>query len=182
MKHYYQGVAGWFDWEDVYEEAVRTAPRGATLVEVGCWEGKSLSFLCVEAVNANRDLRVVGVDHFRGNLNEGWMNDQARDYPIEQKCRDNCRRAGLPGFRLIAKPSVEAAREFADGSVHFVFIDGSHDGPSVKADLEAWRPKVAPGGWMAGHDWAYMGVNWAVREAFGDRVVPRPPSSWSVRL
>lgn len=181
VNHYYQDVPGWFDFEDVYRQAVADAPDGATLVEIGCYRGKSMSFLLVEAVNSGKRLKIFGVDHFRGG-EEQWMKDQARDEPIRDECRWNCARAGYAGFRLVELPSVEAAREFDDGSVFFCFIDGSHDPRSVREDLAAWTPKIAPGGRLAGHDWGCSGVTDAVREAFGDRVVPRPPASWEVRF
>lgn len=49
--------------------------------------------------------------------------------------------------------SVDAAREFADGSLDFVYIDANHDYKHVIEDLEAWVPKVRRGGMVAGHDY-----------------------------
>ncbi len=46
---------------------------------------------------------------------------------------------------------VNAAREFNE-PIEFIFIDGLHDYGSVKADFEAWFPKVIEGGIMAFHD------------------------------
>lgn len=181
MDHYYREIPGWFDFEDVYRQAVRDAPDGATLVEVGCYRGKSLSFLLVEAVNSGKSLRVFGVDHFRGG-EEQWMKEEASAEPIRDECLANCLRVGHPRFELLEEPSTDAARRFADGSVWFVFVDGSHDYQSVRADLDAWTPKVVQGGRIAGHDWGCSGVTDAARESFGHRVVPCPPSSWEVQL
>ena len=50
------------------------------------------------------------------------------------------------------KDSVEAAAEVADGSVDFVYIDADHTYNSVKRDIDAWLPKVKPGGVIGGHD------------------------------
>jgi hypothetical protein len=36
----------------------------------------------------------------------------------------------------------------------FVYVDGLHDFASVAADIDAWWPYVAPGGTLAGHDYA----------------------------
>jgi hypothetical protein len=55
-------------------------------------------------------------------------------------------------FRLILKPSVEAAKDFKDYSLNFVYIDGDHRYESVKEDLIAWYPKVMIGGMISGHD------------------------------
>jgi cephalosporin hydroxylase len=53
----------------------------------------------------------------------------------------------------------------------FVVIDGAHDYKYVKADIEAWLPKVKSGGYLCGHDYLsgeHEEVIRAVNEAFGD--------------
>jgi hypothetical protein len=60
-------------------------------------------------------------------------------------------------------PSVAAAALFAPRTFDLVYIDASHVEENVLADLEAWYPKVRPGGLLCGHDWnTYEGVNRAV--------------------
>ena len=54
---------------------------------------------------------------------------------------------------VLQKESTLAAAGVADGTLDFVFIDGSHLYGAVLADLEAWAPKVRPGGVVGGHDW-----------------------------
>lgn len=53
---------------------------------------------------------------------------------------------------IIKKPSAEAAKEFTDGSLDFVYIDAAHDYENVKIDINAWAPKVRVGGIIAGDD------------------------------
>lgn len=48
--------------------------------------------------------------------------------------------------------SVEAAKRFADGFLSFVYLDGNHSYEAVTEDLNAWWPKIRPGGIMGGHD------------------------------
>ena len=50
--------------------------------------------------------------------------------------------------------SVEAASHFEDGSLDFVFLDADHTYEGLKADIEAWYPKVKKGGLFCGHDYA----------------------------
>lgn len=74
--------------------------------------------------------------------------------------------------------SVEAAAKVPDGSLDFVYIDARHDYESVKEDLEAWFPKVRPGGIFAGHDYVDgmlpqgdFGVKSAVDEFFAAKAL-----------
>ena len=55
-------------------------------------------------------------------------------------------------FRVVRKPSIEAAKDFPDNSIDFVYIDGNHEFSYVVADICAWYPKVRSGGIVAGHD------------------------------
>jgi len=51
------------------------------------------------------------------------------------------------------KTSEEAAQEFADGLLDFVYIDAEHDYDSVMRDIKAWLPKVKKdNGVIGGHD------------------------------
>jgi len=72
--------------------------------------------------------------------------------------------------------SVKAACQFDDASVDLVFIDADHSAQAVYADLEAWFPKVRPGGIVSGHDYAsrnHPGVKPAVDFFFAKHA--RPP-------
>jgi hypothetical protein len=55
--------------------------------------------------------------------------------------------------RIVRKRSLEAAPEFSDGQLDFVYIDAQHHYEAVLSDLEAWWPKVRRGGLLAGHDY-----------------------------
>lgn len=53
---------------------------------------------------------------------------------------------------LVRKFSVEASKDFADGSLDFIYIDGNHNLLHVIQDLWYWVPKVRKGGLVCGHD------------------------------
>lgn len=75
--------------------------------------------------------------------------------------------------------SLEAAAEVEDESIDIVFIDGLHTYEGVKADIEAWEPKVRSGGLISGHDYMghvrHAGVQKAVDERFGAENISRGP-------
>lgn len=58
------------------------------------------------------------------------------------------------GAELIKKFSTDAATDFKEDSVDFVYVDGNHRFESVVADIAAWLPKIRKGGMIAGHDYA----------------------------
>lgn len=161
-EHYYRTIEGWFDFEDLYREAIERTPDGGTLVEVGCWKGKSLSFLLVEARKSEKRLRVYGIDHFLGSADQADMLERAQESDLYATCVENARRSGHGDWHVHRLASVPAAAEFTDGSLDFVFIDASHTYASVCEDIAAWLPKVKPGGVLAGHDADESGVNSAI--------------------
>jgi len=60
----------------------------------------------------------------------------------------------LPNTVPFHMTSLEAAKFIAHPMFDFVFIDADHTYQAVKDDILAWRPKVKPGGWLCGHDFA----------------------------
>lgn len=61
---------------------------------------------------------------------------------------------------IIVSESVAAAAGFADNSLDFVYIDADHSYDGVTADINAWLPKVVPGGVISGHDY----LDWTSRK------------------
>lgn len=70
--------------------------------------------------------------------------------------------------------SLEAAKEVADESLDFVFIDADHSYEGCRADIHAWSPKVRHGGMIAGHDYDafWPGVIRAVTETGRAKIFP----------
>lgn len=55
--------------------------------------------------------------------------------------------------QLIRNFSVDAAKNFKEGSLDFVFIDGDHTGKAVRSDMQAWYGKIRSGGLVMGDDY-----------------------------
>jgi len=84
---------------------------------------------------------------------------------------------------LIRKKSTEAAPDFEDGTLDFVFIDAGHDYENCYNDINYWHNRVRKGGYVMGHDWEHVnfpGVMQAVTDHYGDDVdgVPEPTHVW----
>jgi len=66
------------------------------------------------------------------------------------------RLAPYSNCEIVRKMSVDAAEDFEDESLDFVYIDGHHGLKFVVEDIYAWSKKVRKGGVISGHDY---GVN-----------------------
>lgn len=153
MEHFYQSIAGWFDYSGIYDDMITAAPDNAHFVEVGSYMGRSAAYLLVEILNSGKQIKLDCVDvgyqvEFINNL-----------IPV----------AGHYIHKQIS--SAEAANEYEDSSLDFVWIDGDHSYDAVIIDINAWLPKVKPGGWMGGHDYnhpQHEGVKQACCELIPD--------------
>jgi hypothetical protein len=88
---------------------------------------------------------------------------------------------------LVRKKSTEAAPDFQDGSLDFVFIDAIHDYENCFNDISFWHHRVRAGGYVMGHDWDhgnFPGVQKAVLEHYGDKVtgISGPVHVWYVQV
>ena len=72
-------------------------------------------------------------------------------------------RSALERLELVAAPGHDARGE----GVELLFVDSSHDREATVAELDAWRPRLAPGALVVLHDYgnpAYPGVAEAVAD------------------
>lgn len=123
---------------------------------------------------ANRpDLSLYMVDSWSGKPSEDYVDsgDFHADLP-QYKQDEFCDIAtAMTSFAqeraiILRQPSIEAAQAIPDASLDLVFIDANHSYEGCKSDLEAWFPKVKPGGIVSGHDYenSYH-PNWGVKRA-----------------
>jgi hypothetical protein len=92
----------------------------------------------------------------------------------------------LHNARILKLPSLEAAPLFPDGYFDMVYIDASHFYKHVLLDIDAWKPKVRPGGILGGHDYinkrASLTAKQAVDEKFPEGVNTMEDMIWWVQL
>ena len=71
--------------------------------------------------------------------------------------------------------SLTASQKVDDESLDFIFIDADHSYEGVCKDIDAWMPKVKPGGYVFFHDYenanTYTGVKEAIENRLGIGVV-----------
>lgn len=116
-----------------------------TGAEVGVAQGIHARILCEQIPGVK--LYAIDVwDHYKGY----------REYTSKIHGYYNEARERLKSFDnavMIKKFSMEAVKDFEDGSLDFVFIDGAHDFKNVAMDVSEWIKKVRLGGILYGHDY-----------------------------
>jgi len=158
----------WFTFKDFYKEAAKQ-PGYLTYVEVGVWKGNSVKFLAEELKRSGKVFDLYAVDLWGdlGKENPLWLERGNQIEEVYDTYRENLRKAGVSGLvKDIIGQSAKAATLFQDESVDFCFIDADHRFNSVKADIEAWLPKIKKGGLLCGHDFRSQGVFDAVNLVF----------------
>jgi hypothetical protein len=115
--------------------------------ETLCQANPELKLLCVDAWKAYR--------HYREHVSQDKL-DGFYTAAVQRLKPYRCQiRRGW---------SVVEARRVPNHSLDFVYIDGNHKYWHVLCDIEAWAPKVRPGGVISGHDYGRASVG-QVKEA-----------------
>ena len=158
MEHYWRSLPGpvWFSATSIYKQQVARARPKAAFVELGAWKGRSTVFMAVEIINSGKDIDFYTVDHWLGSAETEHHRDAdaiaGRLFSVFMANIAPVRSHVIP----IQGVSTEVAANFADNSVDFIYLDAGHDYASVRADLEAWWPKLHPEGIIAGDDWCFV--------------------------
>jgi predicted O-methyltransferase YrrM len=139
------------------------------VVEIGIWQGRSTIYLADKIRQSGKPIFFYAFDTFEGSpehsLELKAIAGQGKT--LEGIFRENLAASGCGDYvRAIKQDSVTGARRFEDASLDMVFLDGQHEYEAVKADIEAWLPKIKPGGLLAGDDYqsSWPGVIKAVDE------------------
>jgi Methyltransferase domain len=177
-------IHGWFQWRSGQEEAAMWFEAGSCFIEVGTFLGRSLCSLGEVAQQSGKQFTLIGVDTCRGSGPEG---PRQKDYHGAAVAEHGGTFAGAlhrniiecgygDAISLIIADSQTASRLFADASIDWVHLDARHDYASVRADIQAWLPKIKRGGWLSGDD--YDEIKWPeVVRAVGDELPGAP--KWS---
>ncbi len=146
-------------------------------VEIGVFKGEN-AFEMLKSMPIKL-LYLVDRYIFDETYKLSWTKDML---PIKREAFDR-----LEKFKerkeWILKDSLDAAPEIPD-ELDFVYIDGNHTYPYVKADIENFWPKIKKGGVLSGHDYSKLkgkvGVKQAVNEFVenNDLHLHREKSDW----
>lgn len=151
-------------------------PPEGEVVEIGVAEGE----FSQRIRDIVRPKRLHLVDPWTHQDAAGYEADPSNVPSEEQKARYQAVQARFAveieaGSVVLHRAcSVEAAKNFSDGCLDWVYIDGMHTFEAVKADLGAYAAKIKEGGFILGHDYTnlpfYLKMGFGVVEAVNDFV------------
>jgi hypothetical protein len=176
MTHFCENIHGWFTFPLFYQQLVNESKNGYHFVEVGTWKGKSATYMAVEIINSNKQIKFDCVDTWRGS--EEHIDKSSPFYePLLEK-EDGLYNHFLENIKTvnhvinpIRLNSIDAALLYPDQSLNCVFLDAAHDYDNVCADIKSWLPKIKPGGILAGHDIMHEPIQRATSELLGYDVI-----------
>ncbi|CAK9036948.1 unnamed protein product [Durusdinium trenchii] len=156
-------------YEDVLVSLVRqmwSKRGGLRVAEIGVHDGHTSERL----LNEFDELQILLVDPFE-LADDSYFQEHSL-YEDRTSAAEASERLWekMKSFRhrtvLVWQKSPGASAWVADNLLDLVFLDASHNYEALRADLDAWLPKLRRFGILAGHDYSLLwpGVCRAVRE------------------
>jgi len=182
----YKDIFGWFDFEEIYDEAILEAKDGNKFLEIGCYMGKSTSYLMEKIKNSNKKIDVYVIDLFdTSNIFQSEQYPSLNGRNLEDIFDENMKALNLQPIKIKGN-SKDLFSKFDNDFFSMIFIDASHDYASVKNDMVLYYPKLKDGGIFGGHDFSYennLGVVKAVNYFSQLKKIPFiiKTTSWYIR-
>jgi hypothetical protein len=141
------------------KQLLEQMPTGGVCAEIGVWEG-DFSARILE-INKPRLLHLVDPWRYESDevYKDAWyggkkaINQEQMDAVYDRVTKRFATQVRAGTVVIHRSASSEAVSAFADGYFDWIYIDGNHLYEFVKLDLELWRPKVKPGGYITGDDY-----------------------------
>ena len=144
-----------------YDLMAQLLPR--TFVELGTDRGESYFAFCQSVLENKTGTQCFAIDHWHGDAHAGSYDETTfKDVTAHNRAHY------APFSALIRSTFDEALDRFAEGSIDLLHIDGHHTEEAVRHDLEAWLPKLRPGGILLLHDIAMRGRDFGVWKVWAE--------------
>lgn len=140
------GVGAWTDNLHFASDLVATVkPR--LFLELGTDRGESYFAFCQSVAENNTGTRCFAVDTWRGDEQAGGYDETTFREVSEHNA------AHYAAFSTLLRCRFDdALARFAPESINLLHLDGLHTEAAVRHDVEAWLPKLRPGGIFLMHD------------------------------
>lgn len=132
--------------------------RGMRVAEIGCWSGETtVGYLPIIKENGGK---VILVDWFKGNETAPYPGRHSYHPEKAMEVYERLMKVVAEYNNMVSVywyQSHTAAKLIKDKSLDICFIDADHRYFNVLEDIDAWKPKVKPGGILCGHDFDEAG-------------------------
>ena len=181
------GVTGWMI-EGELRWLIEQASTRRTIIEIGSWKGRSTKALALSALGV-----VYSVDHWLDGpvpqsatrlWDSDWLEVSYRGSgTVKAEFERNLAPELASGKCVMvvveSRKGVAKVLDLLGGrKADMVFIDGDHQYEMVKEDILLWRPLLADGGLLCGHDYPWPGVYKAVAELVPNHRFLHDTSIW----
>ena len=163
-------IPGWFAYQDLYADVVKSAGNDDVFVEVGAWFGKSTNYMIQQIRESKKNIQFTTVDTWKGTDDEDIHQEIVGSFAgdIFYEFVDNLILSNnYSHINMIKDTSKNASNQFANGSIDYLMLDAGHSYDALMEDLKTWYNKVKPGGIVSGDDYGvFYGVTQAANEYF----------------
>lgn len=135
-------------------------PKNAVCAEVGTWKGDFAEVI----LRLSKPVKLYLIDPWQyfPEFRESWYGAPDGSQAQMDAVHDGVARRFQGRIRqgqveMVRALSQEAAAKIPDASLDWVYIDGNHAYEFVSQDLQLYFPKIKPGGYLAGDDYAEGG-------------------------
>ncbi|MCA9381172.1 class I SAM-dependent methyltransferase [Candidatus Dojkabacteria bacterium] len=118
------------------------------IAELGTFKGTSLYTFAQAAKDSAIDTKIFAIDSWEGEEQTGEYGEEIYDF-VRKMVRKHYPEQEI---RLMKMYFNEALKEFEDGSIDILHIDGLHTYEAVKDDYDSWKEKVSNDGIIFFHD------------------------------
>jgi len=130
------------------EDLILSMPPGCVVAEIGVFRGKN-----AEVILHSRPKELHLIDGWAKQTGS-YAIDPVNEKDLEEAYKSVREKFSVyPWVKVVRAWSLEAAKGYADEYFDWIYLDGDHTFDAVRADLEAWWPKVKSGGCLFGHDY-----------------------------
>ena len=131
------------------------------VAEIGVWKG-DLSRMLYDVVDVLILVDPWSVERMKFEAYECLMNEPTKTQEELDQIYESVK-SSMPNAIIYRAPSMVAAEQISI-ELDFVYIDSVHIYSYVIEDINAWLPKIRPGGMIAGDDYNLHDVGKAVDE------------------
>jgi hypothetical protein len=165
-------IDGWLSEREACELYDLARDAKGPIIEIGSWKGRSTAALALGSMDGGKH-PVYAIDSFGGvgvaRFTDGGEKPTKPTTP--EQLRANLDAVGVNGLvKIIPFPSREAVDKVPNCSV--LFVDGDHSYEGAAGDIDAYFPKVLPGGTIMLHD--VTEGDPGVVQAVDEKIMTRP--------